>query len=259
MAARELHGRLAAGLERDVGELRARRPLHDLDEGLVEVLGLRAAHLHVAGLGGGDEFRARLPRRVGAGPEDEFVEGERRDGGEILALPRDLGHERKEPLVGRAEDQAMRVALPRLAVHETFRARAAALERDDDGLGDEIVLLDDRLDRPGEDVGAAAGTRGHDEFHGLGRRPIRGEGGALHPDEARGQDRAEPVSPNMLHDSPLPSGVPMPGCVSWRTPTGASVQCRAARRAASRIAARVAPRLATPFGAIMFYSFTGKL
>jgi hypothetical protein len=46
----------------------------------------------------------------------------------------------------------MGISRAHLAVHEAHGARAAALDRHDDRLRHQIVLLDDRLDRAREDV-----------------------------------------------------------------------------------------------------------
>ncbi len=68
----------------------------------------------------------------------------------------------------------MRIAGGALAIDEALGAAAAALVQHDDRLVDQLVLRDDRLHRAREVVGAAARTRGDDEFHRLRRLPFRG-------------------------------------------------------------------------------------
>jgi hypothetical protein len=95
-------------------------------------------------------------------------------------LERHLGDERQRVEVGGAEDELVGVAGGRLHIDKGFGATAAALRRYQDRLIDQVVFLDDRLDRAVKDVGAAARPCRAQELDrlrwlpfGLGR--VRGE------------------------------------------------------------------------------------
>ncbi len=115
-------------------------PLEDLHQRFVKVLRLGAADLDLTGLGGGDELRAGLPGRILPRPKQELVEGERRNRRQLVAPPAHARDHRQKPLVGGAEDNAVRVSRSHLAVDETFRAGAAALQRDYDRLRDRLFF-----------------------------------------------------------------------------------------------------------------------
>ena len=177
MLADQLHGDVAAALERDVGELVAHLLLEGDRDDLVFLLGAGPGHLESLGLiagprlGFGEEVLAGLVRRLGVHPQDELVERHHLDRRQVAPVERHARGQRRRKQVGQRYDDLVRVALGALHVEESLGPRAAALVDDDHSLFHEAVFGDDRLDDPRHLVGAAAGASRHDELHRLGRLP----------------------------------------------------------------------------------------
>ena len=85
---------------------------------------------------------------------------------------RHLGRERQHVHVVGAEYELVGIAFGALAVDVALRAGPAALDRDDDRLAHQVVLLHGRLHGPREQVGAAAGSGRHHELDRLRGLPV---------------------------------------------------------------------------------------
>jgi hypothetical protein len=160
-------------------------------EDFVGVLGLRATHLELAGLRrrGFQVLANRLVWRVLLHPEQEFILGQRRDGGQVGMLEGDPGYHRLLPGIRCAEDHFVGIARGRLAIGVALGAAAATFVDDHDRLIGQLVFDDAVLNRASEIVSPAAGSGGGDELNGLGRPPFRRCGrGKQHGNGAGGQD-----------------------------------------------------------------------
>lgn len=87
-------------------------------------------------------------------------------------MKRPAGADRQQVGIVGAEGEFIGIALVASRVDEAFRTAGAALVGDDDRRLHQLVFADDRLDGAREDIGAAAGTGGDDEFD----RTVRLEG-----------------------------------------------------------------------------------
>ena len=169
----ELDRNRAAALERDVVELQAELLLKKNRDDLVFLLRTGAAH--------GELSRGLLDRveilgnglvgRVGVHPEAEIIERHPGDRGHVPPVEGNAGGQRRGEQVVEGDDDDVRVALLALHIHEAFRACSCGLIDNDEGLGGELVLGDDRCDEPSHDVRAAAGTCRDDELDGHLRLP----------------------------------------------------------------------------------------
>ncbi|MNK97419.1 hypothetical protein D3C87_1177520 [compost metagenome] len=173
MFAGQLGRGFAAALERDVHQFAVGGLVEQQGQGLVDVLGLAAAHAQVrrVSLDRFVEAFCVLPRRAFVAPEDEVVF---RHGGnrcQLLPLVAKLGHQWQQVNVVGADHQFFGIALVHLHVEERFGAVAAALVEHDGVDVEQLVGGDDRLDQPTELVGAATGAAGYDDFDVFVRLP----------------------------------------------------------------------------------------
>jgi hypothetical protein len=97
-------------------------------------------------------------------------------GRELLDVHADVGAERRRVVgIQRRHDDVVVAALVE-EVAQRLGARPAALVRGQDRHGGEALLLDDRLEQPGELVRAAARAGHDDHLDGLLRLPALGGG-----------------------------------------------------------------------------------
>ena len=150
----------------------------------------------------------------------------------------------------------MRIAGRRLAVDEALGAAAAALVSDDDRLVDQLVLVDDRLDRAREVVRAAARSGRDDELDRLATASSRPAAlGRADSDNAPAMTAA--IFTDLFRCFDM-RGILllMPRSVRSGAVDAASRRSlrapRRAMRAASSSAARVAPTLAMPWPAMSY-------
>ena len=174
MAAGQLHRGFGAALEGNVDEFHLRRLVDHAGEGFIGVLGLRAAHLEIAGRLRGDGFEKILHVLVGRillDPEQELVLHHRGNRRQVRVIIGDLGDHRLVPGIRCAEHDLVGIARHGLGVGVAFGAAAAGLVDDDDRLLDEFVFGDDVLDRAGKIIRAAARACRCNEFDRFGRLP----------------------------------------------------------------------------------------
>src|SRR5438034_224525 len=208
----QVDAHLAAPLEGHVGELDARESLLELDrEDLVFLRRAGAPHQTLAPLAllallvldGGEVFLGGLVWRVRVHPQNELIEGHAGQRRVVAPVEREVVVQRRREEIRERDDDGVGVALLVLDVEESLGARGAGLVDDDERTGRELVLVGEAGDQPRHLIGAAAGSSRHHELDRLGRLPRdRGVG----DDDQRGEDGQKDAAE--LHRSLL---YPRPG------------------------------------------------
>ncbi len=104
-------------------------------------------------------------------PQDEFVQRQARDRGQLSPVERRPGGHRGDEEVGEGNDDDVRIASLPLDVKKPLSAGPSRFIDGHQGLRQEIVFADQRGDEAGHDVCPASRSGWNDELDGLTRRP----------------------------------------------------------------------------------------
>ena len=173
MLAHELRGHSTTTSKGNIDELATGGLLDRHCDDLVFLLGTRSGHLlgaagllHVIQV-----FLGGFVRGVCMNPENELVEGEHRDRGEVFPVE---GHTRAHggcEEIREGDDDFVGIALCTLHIEEALGTSTAALVQNNDGLLHQVVLDHNALHKTGHLVCATTGSCGDHKLNGLAWLP----------------------------------------------------------------------------------------